>query len=77
MEIDLDSGEIDMTCKEELMDVDEHPSSSPIRAKRSAFKDSSQIYTAKKPQKANPLSGMGEGNNISMSCQRTRDLTHH
>ena len=67
IQIESDSGEIDMTCKEELMEVDKSHSSSPIRTRRSAFKDAGQIYTAKKFLKENPFSGMKEGNNISMS----------
>ncbi|CAI2385821.1 unnamed protein product [Moneuplotes crassus] len=77
MEVDSDSGEIDMTCKEELIATDKDVPPSPIRNRRSAFKDVSHIYTAEKPLKGNPLTGMNDGNNISMSCQRTRDLTNH
>ena len=77
MEVDQDPGEIDLKCKEELIDNDQEPASSPIQARRTALKETNQIFTAEKVIKGNFLAESNGEKNTSTFCQRTRDQTHN
>ena len=77
MEVESDPGEIDMTCKEELMDFEEEEDSPTIRTVRSASNERQIVHTGEKEFKVDRLTETQKDSNIRGSYQRTREQTNN